>query len=117
MNALICIAIMQIGTISNICVIGSLSFFGYHFVKYARVWWVTPSDQPVPFEFFKTRRKQAIVMAVILGIGLSLPSRNEAVAQYVGWKTANASIWDRLFANNATVDQTVDRIVEQIEKR
>ena len=109
MSLIVYIIIMQIDLISSLMMLTGTGFFACHGWQYTKLWWMTPSDQPVPGEFWKKRRKQAIAAGIILFIGFSLPSRGEAVAQYAAWKVSNASIWDRMFADKAALEDVVGR--------
>ena len=109
MSLIAYIIIMQIDLISSLMMLTGTGFFACHGWQYAKLWWVTPSDQPTPCAFWKKCRKQAIVAGVVLLIGISLPNRAEAVAQYAAWKIANASVWDRLFADKAALENAGGR--------
>ncbi len=114
MSTILYLFIMQIGTISTLLTMSGLAFFGYHGLQYAKTWWVTPSDEPVSCDFWQKRRKQSIVMGIVLLIGISLPTRSEAIAQYFGYKAAHASIWDRLFPNRETIEDTAKKLANQV---
>lgn len=112
MSLIVYIAIMQIDLISSLMMLSGAGFFGYHGVKYARMWWSTPSDLPVAYVFWKQRRRQAVVAGAVLLIGMALPGRAEAVAQYAAWKVANASVWERIFSSGRTpLDEVIGRLV------
>jgi hypothetical protein len=117
MSLVIYVAIMQIDLITSIMMLAGAGFFGYRGWQYLKLWWVTPSDEPVPCEFWRKHRKQSIVMGVILMLGMSLPSRTEAIAQYAGWRLANASLWDRVFADKASFEDAVGKLITQAGER
>jgi hypothetical protein len=108
--------IMQIETIARFMFLGGFGFFAWHGVKYARLWWVTPCDQPVDYGLWRKWRRQTIAAALALVVSFSLPSRAEAVAQYVGYKVANASVWDRMFGDRASFEEGVDEMVRRMRK-
>jgi accessory gene regulator protein AgrB len=113
MSLLIYILIMQIGFISTVCTLVGLGYFGLHAWRYIKIWWDTPSDEPVVYGgMWPKRKRQCIVMAVVLIVGISLPSRNEAIAMTAAWKVANASVWDRLFTSG-----NADKVLEGIGSR
>lgn len=116
MNTLIYILIMWIGAISTVMTLFGVVFFGYYGYQYVCAWWKTPSDQAVTYftEFWAKKRKQAIVAALVLFLGLSMPSRGEAVAWYAAYKAANASVWDRLFSSKAAVEEAADSIARRL---
>ncbi len=117
MSIAIYLFVMQVELISNTMLMAGLTFFGYYGWQYVKLWWHTPSDEPVPSVFWKKRRKQTIVAGAVLLIGLALPSRTEAVAQYAAWKVANASVWDRLFTDKASFADTVGRMIDQNDRK
>lgn len=114
MNAIIYIAIIQIGVIAKLLFFASAVFFAYHGRKYVMLWWGTPSDQPVVYGFWTRLRRQTITALFAFVLSVCLPSREDAIAQYVGYKVANASIWDRMFQgdNRQTMERELRRAVE-----
>lgn len=105
MNAIVYIVIMNIDLIAKLLFLAPLIFFLYHGKKYIQLWWNTPSDQPVVYGFWTKLRRRTVTALVCLVVGLSLPSRGDVIAQYVGYKVANASLWDRMFQGDDRQEQ------------
>lgn len=104
--------IMKIEAIANVLFLISAGYFGYRFAQYVCRWWQLPIEAGSGWtEFWRPFRKQMMVMAAVLVISVSLPSRTEAAAIFFGDKVANSSIWDRLLNS-----RELDAAIKQLQK-